>query len=185
MSEPNPYQSPGPHVAIKVTGIVPVRVSGLLTATDAIKALGAVGKWRTWPYYALAITLVLIAVALMIRQLPSVSIVSISVFLVGAVFFAIRPLILRIRFIRSWNARPEYQQPITWVFSDEGIFVESTMSKHQQAWEAYQYAKISTNEIVLAHHGNAMFNFVPVRFFASEQELAAVRQMIAAKLPLR
>ncbi len=186
MTEPNPYQPPAPIRAELVTRILPIGATGVLSASDAIRALRAVGKWRTWTYYALAAALALVGAVMFVPTAQGkISLLTIAFFGVSFLFLLTYPQIVRIRFERSWKARPEYQKPITWVFSEDGIFVETSHSKQQQSWNTFLYAKFTAHEIIFAHHGNMHFNFVPIRFFASEQDVTAARDLIAAKLPLR
>jgi len=183
----NSYQLPGgavfpPAQAAKV----PVRVTGSITADDAITSLKAVGKWRTWRVSLIVLPLLLlITLATMtngrrriIWPVP-IAMITASVLLVTA------PLRAKRRFIQSWNTRPDYHHPISWTFSNEGLLTETINSKTLRDWSGFLYARITPDRIVLAQPGDVMFSFVPRRLFSSEEEWTAVCQLLAAKLPVR
>jgi len=165
---------------------VPVLITGLITADDAIASLKAVGKWRTWRISLLILPLlILVTFASMTnRRRRVVWPVPIATITAGA-FLMTAPLRAKHRFVKSWNARPDYLHPISWTFSHEGLLTETINSKTLRDWSGFQYAQITADRIVLAQPGDMMFSFVPRRLFASEDDWSAVCQLLAAKLPVR
>ena len=165
---------------------LPVRVTGLITADDVIASLKAVGKWRYWriPLLVLPVLLMITFVTLTNRRRGvawPVPIVSIA----AGLFLLTAPLRARHRFIKSWNARTEFQHPVSWTFSNEGLFTETVSSKSLRDWSGFIYAKITPDRIVLAHPGETMFSFIPRRLFSTEDDWTATCQLLAAKLPVR
>jgi hypothetical protein len=165
---------------------VPVRVTGSITADDAIESLKAVGKWRTWRISLIVLPLlVLITLATLTnRRRRIVWPVPIATITAGVLLMT-APLRAKRRFVRSWNNRPDYHHPISWTFSHEGLLTETINSKTLRDWSGFVYAKITPERIVLAQPGDMMFSFVPRRLFSSDGEWTAACQLLAAKLPVR
>ena len=188
MSSINPYQpfmSDGVAPAV-VPSKLPVRVTGQITADDAIASLKAAGKWRTWRVSVLILALlVAFTLASMTNRRRKAAWPVPIATIVASVFVLTAPLRTRHRFVKAWNARTEYQHPVSWTFSPEGLLTETISSKTLRDWSGFLYAKITGDRIVLAQPGDVMFNFVPRRYFESEGDWAAVCQLVATKLPLR
>src|SRR5262245_32316739 len=165
---------------------VPVRVTGLITADDAIASLKTVGKWRTWRVSLIILPLVILVTFATMSNRRRRVIWPVPVAMVTAgIFLMTAPLRARYRFVKSWNSRPDYQQPVSWTFSHEGLLTETINSKTLRDWSGFVYARITPDRIVLAQPGDAMFSFVPRRLFSSDAEWTAVCQLLEAKLPFR
>jgi len=95
------------------------------------------------------------------------------------------PLRARQRFVAAWNSRNDHHHPVSWTFSDEGLFTETVNAKALHSWTAYTRVTITRDHVVLAQQGGQSFNFVPRRFFETEGDWLAVRQLLASKLPVR
>jgi hypothetical protein len=187
MTSLNPYQSfsSGGVFPAAQPAKLPVRVTGQITADDVLAALKAVGKWRPWrTAFLFASILIVIAAHSAANRRRGMWIG--SLFLVVPLLMALLALLrARRRLVNSWNARPEYQHPVSWTFSHEGLLIETVSSKTLRDWSGFLYAKVTPDRIVLAQPGDAMFNFVPRRFFGTEGDWVAVCQLLAAKLPVR
>jgi len=156
-----------------------------VTAQDSLRALAVAGKWRPWRVLFVAIPALiwLIFVASIdgggSGWLYLLIIVTVGLLLPAGLFRFKR------RYVKAFDARIEYRQPVTWTFSSEGLLTETIHSKTLRLWSGFAYAKISPDLIVLAHHGDALFNFVPRRLFETEGEWLAVGQLLAEKVPRR
>lgn len=183
MSEVNPYQPPLEARLVESPGSLPVRVGGVLTADDAITTLRKVGKWRPWQGAVITIPLaIIIAIGFAVNdQMRNVwvPIVTVGIAMVIALWLVLGA---KGRMQKQWNSRPEHANPMMWTFSEDGLFVETTNSKHLHAWSAFTQASVSPEMLILTQQGNAMWNFIPRRFFSSDADWYAVTQLLAAKL---
>lgn len=180
----HPPGSSGGVYAAAQPAKLPVRVTGLITADDVIASLKAVGKWRTWRTALFLVPIMLILFSLGAgnrRRLPLLLIF----FMIPLVIAILAPLRARWRLKKSWRAHTEYHQPVSWTFSEDGLFVETVNSKSLRHWAGFVYAKITPERIVLAHPGDQMFNFVPRRLFESDAQWVAVCQLLASKVPVK
>lgn len=187
MSNVNPYEPPSQGTRAPSVLTLPVRASGVLTSDDAITALRIVGKWRVWVgslVVAVLIGVVGIAHA-WIQPAPIDWIWPMLFWGVMAVSALFLPLQAKHRFAKTWNARPENQSPITWSFSEEGLYVETARSKHLHSWEAFDGTKVAREQLVLVQNGGEMFNFIPRRFFESEAAWNAACQLVASRVSMR
>ena len=187
MTSMNPYQTPmsGGVFPAAVPSKLPVRVTGLITADDVIASLKVVGKWQPWRTSLVVVPILLVFAALSAANRRRGAWVPLLVFVVPLVMLLLAPLRARRRLLVSWNSRPEYQHPVSWTFSNEGLLTETISSKTLRDWSGFLYAKIMPDRIVLAQPGDMMFSFVPRRFFESEGDWAAVCQLLAIKVPVR
>jgi hypothetical protein len=183
----NPYEPPRPEIAAVGAAQLPVQVSGVLTPQDAIAALRAVGKWKPWRLSIIAASIGLAIISIQVLNRPPGGIRWPVVMLVAvvAVALSLAPITAKQKFVKSWNSRPENNKPITWTFSEEGLFIEAAHSKHLHAWTAFPYMRMTPSQLILAQHGDAMFNFIPRRFFNSDADWQAACQLLATKLPVR
>src|SRR5437762_1377129 len=142
---------------------LPIRIAGRLTGNDAIAALRAAGKLYPWKVLVIMLGFMVVVVGVVVaeggRAEPTLA------FVVLGGLWVMFALWRRGRVARSVAARPELQQPVTWVFSEEGLFIETSVSKTLHAWGAFSEARITPQMIILARHGGEMFHFVPRRFF--------------------
>src|SRR5262245_6586803 len=186
----NPYQPPQSGVSSAHPGPLPVRATGVMTADDARRALAAATKTGTFSLKAVAVAIVLmfLFMAVMSRH-HSVyrfelwaSAIELPVILgiLTLLFFMARRT-----FNAAWNAHPENHQPVTWTFSEDGLFVETATSKHLHYWTSFIYAKIPADTLILAKPGGTLFTCVPRKFFESDEDWAAVCNLLALKLPVR
>lgn len=163
---------------------LPITVSGLLTPDDCIAALKAVGKWRVWWIPSLA----LLGIALIGANLPAVrggaGRVGLTMILLAGLFLLTYPLRMRRRFVRTWQARTEFSHPVSWTFADDGLLTETVNAKNFRDWNGFAYAKITPRQIVLSYPGNAMFSFVPKRFF-TDDDWTCVCQHLNMKLTVK
>jgi hypothetical protein len=186
MTSINPYEPPQIGSATSRPVRLPVRVSGVLTAEDAIESLRAVGKWRTWLVPLVVAPTLLLIGGLILLTWPIVVDWRLPVALgVFALVMMLTPIRARQRFRKQWKARPEHHQPIVWTFSPDDLLIEATNSKHLHAWTGFIYAKITPDKLILAQQGGAMFNFIPRRFFETEDDWVAVCDLLSNKLPVR
>lgn len=179
----NPYDAPRSLPAPSPTASLPVRVSGVMTADDALSALKAVGKWNPKPMIWLSLAAILLGAGLLVASggrkgwiLPA------TICVAGVLVLAVW-LRAKTRFVANWNARPEHSHPLTWTFSDDGLFVETINSKHLHAWTAFVTVRVTPNMLVLTQQGGQMFNFIPRRFFTSESDWEAVGKFLTQRLP--
>jgi len=187
VSNVNPYESPSHRTNSPMAQTFPLRATGVLRPDDAISALKAIGKWRAWLGSLIVATIIIVVgIVLALNQPAPNDWVWPAIFCgVMAVFALLLPLQVRHRFANTWNARPENQAPVTWTFSDDGLLVETTRSKHLHFWEAFDSITVTRDQLILAQNGGVMFNFIPRRFFESDDEWTAVCQLVAAKVRMR
>jgi hypothetical protein len=164
---------------------LPVRVTGLITAEDVIGSLKAVGKWQPWRTVMIAVPMLLLVAFLQGINRPRRGGALPILLLIPLIMLLLIPLRARRRVLNSWKDRPEYHQPISWTFSEEGVLIETISSQTLRSWNGFLYAHITPDRIVLAQPGDAMFNFVPRRLFESDGQWLAVCQLLASKLPVR
>ena len=184
----NPYQPPQSGPSSAHPAPLPVRVTGVLTAEDAQRALRAAmgGRRAFWFIISGAAVVVLGTIGLMIWQgdwirLWAAAFQVVAVVIIGCVLFVLS----KRRFAASWNGRPENRQPVSWTFSNEGLLIETTSGKQLHYWNSFAYATIPADKVILAQRGGLMFNFVPRRLFETDEDWAAVCQLLALKLPVR
>jgi len=181
----NPYQTPREGLSAARPSPLPVRATGVLTVDDAIAALRTEGKWNAWRNVLIFVGVFSIITGLLMLQRPR-QLGVMAVYLgIGSLIVVLAALRARSRFAKSWNARFENQQPISWTISEEGLLIETANSKHLHSWGAFIKAKVTPDKIIITQQGGAMFNFIPRRFFETDGDWLAVRQLLASKLPLR
>jgi hypothetical protein len=151
----NPYQPPRPEIPEAANAQVPVRVTGVLTPEDAISALRAVGKWQPWRLAMFVIPAALLAIGYLLLAPPAGQVrwpvvIEIAIF---ALVLALAPLNAKGKFVSTWKLRPDNSQPISWTFSNDGLFVEAVHSKHLHGWPSFLYARITADQYILAQQG--------------------------------
>jgi len=185
MTPVNPYEPPRSATPATIAGRLPVRATGVLTPEDALRALAAVGKWRPWRFSLIGLSIMAVGLLVLSQGAGGIKWPLIFAAAIFGLAMALGVLNAKRKFRKAWNARPEHAQPIVWTFSDEGLFIESMNSKHLHSWTAFVYARITPDKLILAQHGDAMFNFVPRRCFDTDADWLAVSQLLVARLPVR
>jgi hypothetical protein len=189
---PNPYDSPTVTDTKVLPAPLPVRARGVLTPEDARQALNVAfrqGSGIVLIATAVAVVVLFAGAALLAFRNPGhesefwPSAAALTI--VGSFFIPMYLVLHRRRFARMWNSRAENQQPVTWTFSADGLLIETASGKQLQFWSSFIYALTTTDKLILAQQGGMQFNFVPRRFFETEEDWAAVRQLLAEKLPVR
>jgi hypothetical protein len=164
---------------------LPVKVTGLVTAEDSLKALAIVGKWRPWRVVFVAVPALIWLVFVVSIDGGGLGWFSLMVIVMVSLLLLMGVFQVKHRYFKAFDARIEYRQPVTWTFSSEGLLTETIHSKTLRLWNGFAYAKITPELIVLAHHGDAMFNFVPRRLFETEGDWLVVGQLLAEQVPRR
>jgi hypothetical protein len=183
----NPYEPPREVLQpLAAPGTLPVRATGILTADDFVDTLKAVGQWRPR----------LVQKVIVVLAVGSV-LVAFVAYGVDGLLVVVPPLgaacalVLwgtiagKRRLEKIWNARPENREPMSWTFSEEGLYVETVNSKHFHAWNGFTKGTIWPDKLILTQQGEGMWNFIPRRFFATEGDWQAVTQLVAGQLPVR
>jgi len=106
-----------------------------------------------------------------------------GIFLFGClllVAFGSGPLLTSRRAVNDDRVR----KGMTYRFSNAGVHIESAVARADVQWEAFRYA-ITTRSLMLllTNKMGSGAQVLPTRCFASESDLAAVRQLVDSKLP--
>jgi hypothetical protein len=105
------------------------------------------------------------------------------VFLLGClllVAFGIGPLLTARRAVKD----DRVQKGMTYWFSDVGVHIESAVARADVQWTAFRYV-ISTRSflLLLTNKTGAGAQILPIRCFANESDLTAVRHLLDGNIP--
>jgi hypothetical protein len=144
------------------------------------------GKWRPFRTSLFLVALSLVVAAIATGNKPGIRIhVLVVVGVIGLLLTIASASSLRDRFAKQFYTSPQIANPIVWTFSAEGLLIQTVNTSSLHAWSSFERATITPAVVILEHPGGSSFNFIPRRFFASEVDYLAARQLIGTKLPVR
>ncbi len=183
MNDVNPYEPPRESSPTTSPDSLPVRASGTLTADDVIATLQSMGKWRPWLALLIAMpVIVVVTIIFAVNNGPRNWWAPFLSMGIATVIVLWMTLGARRRMEKQWKALPENGQPIVWTFSEDSLLVETTNSKHLHSWSAFVRASITPHMFILTQQGDALWTFIPRRFFESDSDWQTVVQLIGAKI---
>ena len=104
-------------------------------------------------------------------------------FLLGClllVAFGFAPLLTARRVARDDRVR----QGTTYRFSNIGVQIETAVAKADLQWEAFRYAIMTVPLLLLLTSKSSLgAQVLPIRCFANEADLTAVRQLVTSRIP--
>jgi hypothetical protein len=185
--EINPYELPRPAPSPCCSGRLPVRVTGILTAEDAIHALQSLGVGRKWRRILVCCGSAGVAAGLFVAVVFHYQVVGILIALTS--FFSIENALFawKRNLRNAWGGRDDYKHPVTWSFCEDALRVETIRHNEQYHWNNVVDLRVTHNQVaIMGKQANSpVLVFVPRRFFDAEEDWAAVCQLIAHKVVVR
>ncbi len=170
-----------------------ISYSGQLTQNEVAAAFYMGGPLGRWNFSVIKIVIgLIVVVALFTLAFSGVSGMSavggLQIFLYLASCFIPLLAIVALYYLapsvsakKAFTKDSEFKNPLSGVVSDEGILIQSNLTRGQSQWSIFRFARLSPG-CVLLYSTDVIFNIFPRKFFATEADWLAFRSLVEQKV---
>jgi hypothetical protein len=97
------------------------------------------------------------------------------------IWIFLRPLIQRLILRRRFKDRPDANEEITYIFSEEAVQTSSPKGESSVQWSAFHKA-LFTDQGVLLMPNHEIFYFIPNRAFHTTKDIALLKGLLRSKV---
>ncbi len=164
-----------------------ISYSGQLTQNEVAAAFYMGGPLGRWNISGRNLVIGLAAVAVLLTLAYSgvsgaqiilyIASCFIPLFFIAAIYYLAPSVSAK----KAFTSGSEFKNPFSGVVSDEGIMIQSTLTRGQSQWSIFRFARVSPGFVLLYSAAN-IFNVFPRKFFATEADWLAFRSLVARKV---
>jgi hypothetical protein len=131
---------------------------------------------------AFALMFIIGILGLVVLEWPPINAVLVMLFLPLYAFFLL--YVIPGRVTRQLRRNPRLLSTMTWTLTDDNITIHSAFDRRTVQWQTYRRAAETDGHVLLFLAANKdVFDFIPKRAVTSPDQLAALRGLLARRVP--